>query len=80
MLFLVDVRHVPKKMDHYVNSVSPLPRPEIGTVVPVSALRTGTARSGVVSGCVKARINGEQWSPLPALCGAGDDSERWVGV
>ena len=33
-----------------------------------------------VSGCVKARINGEQWSPLPAVCGAGDDSERWVGV
>ena len=34
----------------------------------------------LVSGCVKARINGEQWSPLPAVCGAGDDSERWVGV
>ena len=33
-----------------------------------------------VSGCVKARINGEQRSPLPAVCGAGDDSERWVGV
>ena len=34
----------------------------------------------VVSGCVKARINGEQRIPLPAVCGAGDDSERWVGV
>ena len=33
-----------------------------------------------VSGCVKARINGEQRIPLPAVCGAGDDSERWVGV
>ena len=36
--------------------------------------------SSGVSGCVKARINGEQRSPLPAVCGAGDDSERWVGV
>ena len=33
-----------------------------------------------VGGCVKPRINGEQWSPLPAITGAGDDSERRVGV
>ena len=33
-----------------------------------------------VSGCVKARINGEQRIPHPAICGAGDDSERWVGI
>ena len=32
------------------------------------------------SGCVKARINGEQRIPHPAVCGAGDDSERWVGI
>ena len=38
------------------------------------------ATVAVVSGCVKARINGEQRIPLPAVCGAGDDSERWVGV
>ena len=35
---------------------------------------------GAVGGCVKPRINGEQWSPLPAITGAGDDSERRVGV
>ena len=34
----------------------------------------------VVSGCVKARINGEQRIRHPAICGAGDDSERWVGI
>ena len=33
-----------------------------------------------VSGCAKARINGEQQIPHPAICGAGDDSERWVGI
>ena len=33
-----------------------------------------------VSGCAKARINGEQRIPHPAICGAGDDSERWVGI
>ena len=33
-----------------------------------------------VGGCVKPRINGEQWSPLRAITGAGDDSERRVGV
>ena len=33
-----------------------------------------------VGGCVEARINGEQWSPLRAITGAGDDSERRVGV
>ena len=33
-----------------------------------------------VSGCVKARINGEQRIPHPAICGTGDDSERWVGI
>ena len=43
-------------------------------------VRRNGGTAGVVSGCVKARINGEQWSPLPAVCGAGDDSERWVGV
>ena len=36
--------------------------------------------AAAVSGCAKARINGEQRSPLPAICGAGGDSERWVGV
>ena len=57
--------------------------PTVYTVPAGSA--TSRARRGswtwrAVSGCVKARINGEQWSPLPAVCGAGDDSERWVGV
>ena len=33
-----------------------------------------------VSGCAKARINGEQRIPHSAICGAGDDSERWVGI
>ena len=33
-----------------------------------------------VGGCVKARKNGEQRSPVPAIRGAGDDSERRVGV
>ena len=37
-------------------------------------------RDGGVSGCVKARINGEQRIPHPAICGAGDGSERWVRV
>ena len=34
----------------------------------------------VVSGCVKARISGEQGIRHPAICGAGDDSERWVSI
>ena len=38
-----------------------------------------TARTRV-SGCAKARINGEQQIPHPAICGTGDDSERWVGI
>ena len=33
-----------------------------------------------VSGCVKARISGEQGIRHPAICGAGDDSERWVSI
>ena len=50
------------------------------------ALEMGTRRfveamtSDAVSGCAKARINGEQQIPHPAICGAGDDSERWVGI
>ena len=39
-----------------------------------------TVLEPTVGGCVEARINGEQWSPLPAITGAGDDSERRVGV
>ena len=38
------------------------------------------SRTLSVSGCAKARINGEQQIPHPAICGAGDDSERWVGI
>ena len=34
----------------------------------------------LVSGCAKPQKNGEQRIPLPAITGAGDDSERWVGV
>ena len=35
---------------------------------------------GRVGGCVKPRINGEQWSPLSAITGTDDDSERRVSV
>ena len=38
------------------------------------------ARVLIVGGCVEARINGEQRSPVAAIRGAGDDSERRVGV
>ena len=38
------------------------------------------ARRVFVGGCVKPRINGEQWSPLPAITGTDDDSERRVSV
>ena len=73
--------------------VSPIGPPAVedsmrsfGFLVVFPSLDQGGSRGVVqvdatsVSGCVKARINGEQWSPLPAVCGAGDDSERWVGV
>ena len=33
-----------------------------------------------VSGCVKARINGEQRSPVRAIRGAGGDSDGRVGL
>ena len=38
------------------------------------------SQSPNVSGCVKARISGEQGIRHPAICGAGDDSERWVSI
>ena len=37
-------------------------------------------RGAFVSGCAKARINGEQRIPHSAICGADDDSKRWVGI
>ena len=49
----------------------------------ISALvrRVRSANPGAdVSGCVKARISGEQGIRHPAICGAGDDSERWVSI
>ena len=44
-----------------------------------SVARRRLAPQRGVGGCVRPRINGEQWSPLPAITGT-DDVQRGVGV
>ena len=46
----------------------------------VDHIRTQGVEALVLAAAAKARINGEQQIPHPAICGAGDDSERWVGI
>ena len=40
----------------------------------------GADGTDVVGGCINARENGEQRSPVPSVRDTGDDSERRVGI